>query len=82
MNETNPHADLHGARGAALENLKLITTRRARRRLLPDEIPSDSLLRILEAARWAPSCANNQPWKYYLCTGETAAGCPGSAARR
>jgi nitroreductase len=73
MNETNPHADLHGARGAALENLKLITTRRARRRLLPDEIPSDSLLRILEAARWAPSCANNQPWKYYLCTGETAA---------
>jgi nitroreductase len=56
----------------ALETLRLITSRRARRRLSDEPIAPDVLLRILEAARWAPSCANNQPWKYYLCTGQRA----------
>ena len=73
MTQTNNRADFHGADGAAFASLELITSRRAGRRLLPDEVPADSILRILEAARWAPSCANNQPWKYYVCTGDSAA---------
>lgn len=31
------------------------------------EIPSiDNLLAMLEAARWAPSCFNEQPWRFFL----------------
>lgn len=72
MNYHNENADLHSAEGRAKDVLELISSRRARRRLLPDEIPGDAVLRILEAARWAPSCANNQPWKYFVCRGEQA----------
>lgn len=28
-------------------------------------IPQDQLLRIMDAARWAPSCFNEQPWVFY-----------------
>ncbi len=72
MHETNPHADYYEARGRARESLELITTRRALRRMLPDEIDPMAIRRVLEAARWAPSCGNNQPWKYYLCIGDDA----------
>ena len=30
-----------------------------------------TLERIFDAARWAPSCFNEQPWRFYLSTGET-----------
>ena len=29
----------------------------------PDEVPDDRLQKVLEAARWAPSGANTQPWE-------------------
>ena len=29
-------------------------------------VERDKLIAILEAARWAPSCFNDQPWKYML----------------
>ena len=29
-----------------------------------DSIPQEALLTILEAARWAPSAANGQPWRF------------------
>lgn len=29
-----------------------------------------ALKKCLEAARWAPSCSNNQPWKFVLIEGE------------
>ena len=33
------------------------------------EVPSeDELISIFEAARWAPSCFNNQPWRYLVTT--------------
>ncbi|MDO8860609.1 nitroreductase family protein [Haliea sp. E1-2-M8] len=28
--------------------------------------PLDNLLTMLEAARWAPSCFNEQPWRFFL----------------
>lgn len=34
----------------------------ASRRLQPNEV-----LALLEAARWAPSCFNDQPWRYVVC---------------
>jgi nitroreductase len=38
-------------------------TLRAVRRLRPDPIPDDVLHRVLEAATWAPTGANLQPWR-------------------
>ena len=38
-------------------------TLRAVRRLRPDPIPDDVLHRVLEAATWAPSGGNRQPWR-------------------
>jgi nitroreductase len=38
-------------------------TLRAVRRLRPDAIPDDVLRRVLEAATWAPTGGNRQPWR-------------------
>ena len=38
-------------------------TQRAVRRLRPDPIPDDVLHRVLEAASWAPTGGNAQPWR-------------------
>ena len=40
-----------------------MSTLRAVRRLKPDPIPDDVLQRILQAAAWAPSGGNVQPWR-------------------
>lgn len=40
-----------------------MSTQRAVRRLRPDPIPDDVLGRVLQAAAWAPSGANAQPWR-------------------
>ena len=40
-----------------------MSTLRAVRRLRPDPIPEDVLHRILQAAAWAPSGGNVQPWR-------------------
>src|ERR1700685_1793879 len=38
-------------------------TLRAVRRLRPDSIPDEVLQRVLEAATWAPTGGNVQPWR-------------------
>ncbi len=38
-------------------------TLRAVRRLRPNPIPGDVLHRVLEAATWAPTGGNRQPWR-------------------
>ena len=40
-----------------------MSTLRAVRRLRPDPIPKDVLRRVLEAATWAPTGGNVQPWR-------------------
>lgn len=40
-----------------------MSTLRAVRRLRPDPIPEATLHRVLEAATWAPTGANAQPWR-------------------
>jgi nitroreductase len=41
---------------------------RAVRRLKPDPIPTDVLERVLQAAAWAPTGGNRQPWRIILVT--------------
>jgi len=31
------------------------------------DVAAEDLLALLEAARWAPSCFNDQPWRYVVC---------------
>ncbi len=36
------------------------------RSFLEKEVPEDVLLRVFEAARWAPSAMNIQPWRFII----------------
>jgi len=45
-----------------------MSTLRAVRRLRPDPIPHDVLERVLQAACWAPTGGNQQPWKVIVVT--------------
>ena len=45
-----------------------IYTTRAMRRLKPDPVPREILMRIIEAATMAPSNSNRQPWLFFVVT--------------
>lgn len=47
-----------------------IRTRKSIRAFLPDAIPRETLTKIVELARWAPSWANTQPWEVVVADGE------------
>lgn len=53
-----------------LELLPEINERRAKRALSEKEIPMDVVHRIMKAATFAPSCSNNQPWRFLVATEE------------
>jgi len=44
--------------------LEVIRARRSIRRYQPDPIPRQDIERLLEAAVWAPSAHNRQPWRF------------------
>lgn len=46
--------------------LDLVKKRRSIRSFKPDPIPDDHVDKIIEAARWAPSGANSQPWEFIV----------------
>jgi len=48
---------------AGLDLFDAASTTRSVRRLRPDPIPQDTLKRVFTAATWAPSGANQQPWR-------------------
>lgn len=48
------------------EFLALVKKRHSCRRFRPDPIPEDYVEKLLEAARWAMSGANAQPWEFIL----------------
>jgi coenzyme F420-0:L-glutamate ligase/coenzyme F420-1:gamma-L-glutamate ligase len=50
----------------------LIHTRRSIRRFEPRPVPQEVLLRLLEAATWAPSAHNRQPWRFVVLPGDAA----------
>jgi len=46
--------------------LELVKKRRSIRRFKPDPVPDEYVNKIIEAARWAPSGANSQPWEFIV----------------
>lgn len=51
--------------------LKLVRKRRSIRSFKPDAVPDDDIEKILEAARWAMSGANGQPWQFIVVKDQT-----------
>ncbi|HDN01584.1 MAG TPA: nitroreductase [Candidatus Bathyarchaeota archaeon] len=51
-----------------MDIFEAIRLRRSVRAYLPDPIPEDKLLKILEAGRLAPSATNVQPWHFIVVT--------------
>ena len=47
---------------------QLIRGRRSIRRYTGEPVPAELLMRILEAATWAPSAHNRQPWRFCVVT--------------
>jgi nitroreductase len=50
--------------------LELVKSRRSVRRFKPDAVPDEAIQNILEAARWAMSGANAQPWEFVVVKDE------------
>ena len=65
-------------RGKSVENKRvaefgidpLFIDRWSPRAFDPTPIPDDTIRTIFEAARWAPSCYNDQPWLFHYATSE------------
>ncbi len=49
-----------------MEVLEAIRARRSVRSYTPEPVPDEVLLRLLEAARLAPSASNIQPWRFVV----------------
>lgn len=53
------------------EILPLILNRHSPRAMAGVPLPEEDLLRVLEAARWAPSAMNHQPWRFLVARAGT-----------
>ena len=51
-----------------MDTFEAIRNRRSIRQLKPDRIDDETLGKVLEAARWAPSWANTQCWRFIVVT--------------
>ena len=49
-----------------MDVIEAIRSRRSIRRYKPDPVRDDEILSCLEAARWAPSADNFQPWEFLV----------------
>ncbi len=49
-----------------MEFRKVITARRSSRAFADRPVEPEKIERMIEAARWSPSCANRQPWRYVI----------------
>jgi nitroreductase len=45
---------------------ELLKTRRSTRKFTEEPVPRESILKLIEAARWAPSNHNRQGWKFLV----------------
>jgi nitroreductase len=53
-----------------MEVLEAIKTRRSIRKYKRDPVEQEKVGKILDAARWAPSANNSQPWEFILLKDE------------
>jgi nitroreductase len=53
-----------------MDVVEAITSRHSVRAFLDRPVERDTVHRVLDAARWAPSGSNTQPWRVYVTLGE------------
>lgn len=51
-----------------MDTLELLKTRRSIRKYKSTPVETEKLEQCLEAARWAPSASNKQPWEFLIVT--------------
>lgn len=56
-----------------MEFFDVVKNRRAVRRYKPDPVIKEDILKILDAANWAPSGMNKQQWEFVVVSGEKKA---------
>jgi nitroreductase len=49
---------------------EVVKNRRSVRQYKPDPVSREDILRVLDAANWAPSAMNWQPWRFLVVSGE------------
>ena len=54
-----------------MDTLDLLKSRRSIRKYTSKEVEEEKLNKCLEAARWAPSASNKQPWEFLIVKDET-----------
>lgn len=54
--------------------MEVIKERRSVRRYKKESVSMDKLMLLVEAARWAPSAGNSQPWEFLLINDEDVVG--------
>ncbi len=57
---------IEGSEVVSLEFFDVVRKRRSIHHFTKEEISDEDLQYILEAARWAPSAGNNQPWRFII----------------
>ncbi len=57
-------------RDARYDKLPIISTRFSARALAGKPVDRDTLMALVEAASFAPSCFNEQPWRFLIAQGE------------
>jgi nitroreductase len=55
-----------------MEFSEAVLGRRSVRLFLPVPVPRETITRIVDLARWAPSWGNTQPWEIVVADGEKA----------
>ncbi|MDZ4312483.1 MAG: nitroreductase family protein [Cypionkella sp.] len=69
------HTTIHNPREADHPIHAQFTSRFSPRGFTPKALTEEEVLAVLEAARWAPSASNNQPWRFaYGLRGDAAFG--------
>lgn len=53
-----------------MDFIDAVLARRSVRLFLPDPVPRETLTKLVDTARWAPSWGNTQPWEVVIADGE------------
>ena len=68
-----PQASRPGMSDTPMSVSQAVTSRRSVRDFLDTPVPLETIRRVMETARWAPSGCNYQPWEATILTGEPLA---------
>jgi nitroreductase len=52
-----------------MDAIECIKTRMSIRKFKPDTVPAETLLKVIDTAKWSPSYKNSQPWEVIIVSG-------------